>query len=167
MKKCYAFFLMMFVLVSAQAQDGWFKQKVDERIAAKFPKAPEAPTAGGPVRVKDNDSCTYLLAVQDFGAMGLDSATLQMMAPSDEFIEEFKEGFATSAGMDIAKLDVGQWKGYHAYTVEAVTSKDQKRNVNMKCLFIGSKMYIVSFTAPMGFDGSKKREQFFNSVELL
>lgn len=151
---------------SAQAQEGWVKQKVDERISAKFPKAPEAAAPGAPIRVKDNDSCTYLVAAQDFGAMGLDSATLQAMAPSDEFIEQFKTGFASSAGMDISKLDVGQWKNYTAYTVEAVTSKDQKRNVNMKCIFIGSKMYIVSFTAPVGFDGSKKREQFFNSVEL-
>ena len=90
MKKTILFSLLMlgaFIQINF-AQETWVKQKLDDRIAVKFPKAPTQ--AGPSFKYKDNDSCGYNAVSQDFGAMGLDSATLAMMAPTDEFVEQFK-----------------------------------------------------------------------------
>lgn len=167
MKKIFTLFAAITVFtIVANAQDAWVKQKLDDKMAVKFPKAPETLNDGAVLRFKDADSSSFTATHMDFSAMGLDSATLTSMAPTEEFAEQFKGGFAAQIpGLEVAKMDIGTWKSYTCYDIVGKVD-DKKLNMTFKCIFIGSKMY--TFVVAQDDKGNtKNKEAFFESIELL
>lgn len=167
MKKIFTLFAAIAVFViTANAQEAWVKQKLDDKMAVKFPKAPESLNDGAIFRFKDADSTSFTATQMDFSAMGLDSATLTSMAPTEEFAEQFKGGFtAQIPGLEVSKMDIGTWKNHTCYDIEG-SVEDKKLKMTFKCIFIGSKMYTF-VTAQQEKSDLKNKATFFESIELL
>lgn len=166
MKKFFTLLTAITVFViSATAQDAWVKQKLDDKMAVKFPKAPETLNDGAVLRFKDADSSSFTATHMDFSAMGLDSATLTSMAPTEEFADQFKGGFAAQIpGLEVSKMDISTWKSYTCYDIVGRVD-DKKLNMTFKCIFIGSKMY--TFVVAQDDKGNtKNKDIFFESIEL-
>jgi hypothetical protein len=145
------------------AQTGWFKQKIDSRISAKFPKEPKLEGPG--YKVKGNDSVVYAVNTMDLGAMGLDSATIATMAPTEEFAEQLKAGFAAQIpGFEVTKMDIGTWKDFTVYDIEGEQA-EKKIKMYFKCIFINTRLYAFIATVPEKGD-VKNKDTFFTSIEL-
>lgn len=167
MKKIFTLFVAITVFaITANAQTAWVKQKLDDKLAVKFPKAPESLNDGMILRFKDSDSSAYTATNTDLAPMGLDSATLATMAPSEEFAEGFKGNFiAQIPGLEISKLDISTWKDNTCYNFEGDIA-EKKLHLTFKCIFIGSKLY--TFVVAQDDKGNtKNKEAFFESIELL
>lgn len=167
MKKFFTLFAAITVFtIAVNAQTVWVKQKVDDKMAVKFPATPETLNDGAVFKYKDSDSTAYTANSVDFAPMGLDSATLASMAPTEEFAEQFKGGFAAQIpGLEISKMEVTTWKSFTCYNVEGKID-DKKLNMTFKCIFIGSKMYTF-VTAQQEKSNVKNKDTFFESIELL
>jgi hypothetical protein len=166
MKKVFTLLVAATVFVlTANAQDAWVKQKVDVKISVKFPKAPESMNDGMVLRFKDADSTAYTATNVDLAPMGLDSAMLASMAPSEEFAEQFKGSFtAQIPGLEVTKMDITTWKDFNCYDIEGDVA-EKKLKMTFKCIFIGSKMY--TFVVAQDDKGNaKNKETFFSSIEL-
>jgi hypothetical protein len=158
---CFAFSTQSF------AQTGWVKQSLDTKVSVKFPKAPEVQEAG-PTKIYKllaEDSTAYTANAVDFEPLGLDSATLATMAPTEEFADQFKNSFTTQLpGLKITQLDIAKWKDFNCYNIEGEVA-EKKIKVYIKCVFIGSKLYSL-FCAVSAKSDIKNKDTFINSIEL-
>ena len=91
-----------FSYTSIFAQDTWIKQKLDEKIYVKFPKAPEA-LGNNKYKVQSVDNNTYTAELHDLGDY-VDSATFADM-DTVKFANGYIERFALEfEGLKIKNL---------------------------------------------------------------
>jgi len=151
--------------ITAQAQTNWVTQSIDERASIKFPQKPEKMGEAAVYRYKGADSITYVSTVTDMEAMGLDSATLTAMAPTQEFMDQMKTGMSMQMkGVSFSKSEITTWKGYTTYDFEG-EEEAKKTKVFLKTVFVGSKMYVLLNNVPPGQPVTGK-DTFFSSFTL-
>ena len=168
MKKIFTLLMAiaLFTLNSFAQEGAWVKQTLDNKVSVKFPSTPEILNDGAVLRIKTADSCSYTGSFVDFAGMGLDSATLAAMAPTNEFAEQFKSGFSAQIpGLEVSKLDITTWNDFTCYDVEGDIA-DKKIKMTFKCIFIGSKMFTFAVTLTEKGD-AKNIDLFIKSLELV
>jgi len=154
-------FVLVGVTFSTNAQTGWFKKKLDDRISVQFPAEPEA--QGPAFKYKDKDSVGYTAAVTDFSMFGADSAMIAAETEKEEFADQLKEGFSAQIpDLEITKSETGKWNGYPAYNYEGEI-KPKAQKMYFTCIIVGAKMYAFVVAGPSEL-AAKNKDTFFKSV---
>jgi hypothetical protein len=153
-----------FTATMVYAQAGWVDHKADNRIAVKFPSAPQELTPGS-FMAKGNDSTVYVFTLVDFMQVaGIDSVALAPMKATPEFASQLKSGMKQSLpDVGLADFTIGTWKGFTSYTTSGLDSK--KKKYDMFMIIIGSKLYSLS-TVSIDGASTKGRDDFFASIAL-
>ena len=159
--------LLLLAAVSVKGQTNWVKQALDNRVAVKFPAAPQPSAVNGGVRyqLKDKDSVIYSAILIDLKvAANLDSAKLAPLKDMPEFAEGMKTGLGKSLpGVDFGTVTMGTWQGQSSYTFSGSTAK--KTIVYGNIVLIGSKVYFLAAMVPDGV-ATKTKDDFFATLEL-
>lgn len=115
-------------------------------------------------RYKGADSIAYVATVSDLEPMGLDSATVTAMAPTQEFMDQLKMGMTMQMpGVTFSKSEITTWNGHTVYNLEG--AEEKKGQVFMKIIFVGAKMYILINNVPDGKPVTGK-DTFLGSFSL-
>ena len=170
MKKLFYLLLFIAILPAAgMAQSNWVTKKIDNTLAVKFPSAPEKTmTAGGEVYItKEKDSTQYSASFLDLKLLAnLDSAALAPLKENKAFADQLIKSIAAQKPKyTFGDVTIGKWKTFTAYYTSAI-DKTTNATAFLKMIFIGSKLYSVTFKLPENLV-TKNKEVFFNSVELL
>lgn len=157
--------MLLMSSVTVMAQGDWVKQSIDGRASIKFPKTPEKVPDADAYYYTGPDSIKYVVNVTDLGELGLDSATLAEMTPTDEFLDQMKMGMTMQMpGIEFSKSAISTWKNYTVYDFEGYNKTD-KANMFIKTVFVGSKMYVLLNIVPEKKTATGK-DTFFNNFTL-
>ena len=171
MKKLFAALLVLpfFAFVGSD----WVTVKLDERVTVSFPTEPEKKDmSGNSVWVRDIDKDARCMAlIVDFLKFGMGSAGLAAEMMRDEAFGEFRDGaLGQMAGSTIIseRKDTINGKTYFEYVID-MGKLDQPDALNImysRNIFVGSKMYTLSFYEKNKLPREEERKKFFSSFKL-
>jgi hypothetical protein len=146
-----------------------FKIDVDDRVSVSFPQEPRQQTSGGNLMWSCGDTGTiYIAMAVDFQKLGFDSAAMATQFRLDDFYVGYRDG-------NLSKLPKGEvvdeiastYKGHPVRDyVFKMTAGDQRMTYYSKNLFIGTKVYSLSFIELKGPQPAANRDAFFRSLQL-
>lgn len=165
--------MLAFLAVSflSFAQSPWVKLTMNDRVSFTVPdslmKMDMEQVEVYTVMAKD--SAVYTVTIIDFVNFGLDSATIQSMADTDEFEEQFRGGFMGQLeGSEMKSSTRGKLQDHTTYLFD-VDFKDEGSDAMSKMyvfsVFVGSKVYSFTYTADKPAESNK--DKFFSSVKIL
>jgi len=171
MKKFFLVLLLLpfFAFVAAD----WVTVKLSDRVSVSFPSSPEEKEmSGNSVWVQDVDSNGRCMAmVVDFSKFGMDSAGLATEMAKDESFADFRQGvLGQIAGSSIISEKKGKINGkiYFEYVIDM--NKPGQPNafsiMYSRNIFIGDKMYTLSFYEKVNKPQDKPRNKFFDSFRM-
>lgn len=159
-------FLPMLAFVSAD----WVTTKLDDRASIDFPAQIESQDLGGnPMWLHQiNNEARCMVMIMDFSKMGMDSATLADEMAKPESFAQFREGVVGEiAGSSVLSEKNTSFNGHKAFEFLIDMGKDSSKLNRMynKNIFIGTKMYSISFFEKEGKPQAELRNKFFNSFK--
>jgi hypothetical protein len=171
MRKKFLAFLFLPMLAFAATTD-WVNVNLDERVSVSFPNQPEEKEmSGNAVWVADASNDARCMAmVLDFEKFGMDSVMLAAEMGKEESFTQFKEGILgqiEGATLISERKTTTAGKMTFEYVIDmgkndtAALNKMYNKNV-----FIGNKMYSLSFYEKDGKPQTEARNKFFNSFKL-
>jgi hypothetical protein len=149
----------------------WFSVKLDERVSVSFPGEPMMKDSGGnPMWVHEGDSISrYMALVIDFEKLGMDSAMLASEMGKPETFEQFKNGVLSQmSGASLISEKQSVTEGRHMYEYVFDMGKKDSNEFNImhnRNIFIGSKMYSLSFFEKTNKPQEDLRNKFFTSLK--
>jgi hypothetical protein len=163
--------LLLFVPLLAFATADWVNVKLDERVSVTFPVTPEEKQmSGNAVWVADfGPNARCMAMVMDFEKFGMDSAMVAGEMGKEESFTQFKEGILgkiEGSTLISEKKTTVAGKMCFEYIIDmgkkdtAALNKMYNKNV-----FIGNKMYSLSFYEKEGKPQLEARNKFFNSFK--
>ncbi|MES2109611.1 MAG: hypothetical protein V4577_12715 [Bacteroidota bacterium] len=166
MKKIYLFLAAIILTINISfAQAGWVDYKVDTRVSAKLPTAPQT-LMEGTVMSLTPDSTVCIITKVDFKASAnLDSAALAPLLGTEEFATGLRTGMLQQmAGFTLSETKTGKLHGQYSYSLDGV-NEGQKLKSYTLMVVIGQ--YLYSFTALVK-DGrdTKHRDELFASIQI-
>ncbi len=171
MKKLLAGLLVLpfFAFVAAD----WVAVKVDERVTVSFPATPEKKDiSGNSVWVQDIDKgARCMVMIIDFSKFGMDSVALAAEMTREDAFAEFRQGvLGQIAGGTLISESKSTISGkiYFEYVVN-MGKADQPDALNVlysRNIFVGSKMYTLSFYEKSNLLRPEERNKFFSSFKL-
>ena len=168
-KTLFAFlFLPLFSFITAD----WITIKLDDRASIDFPSATEAKDMNGnPIWVQEISKDARCMAmVLDFGQMGLDSAALADEMEKPEAFEQFKGGVVGQlAGASVISEKNTTINGRKVFEYLIDMGKKDSSALNRmynRNIFIGAKMYTLSFFEKNEKPQAELRNKFFNSFKV-
>lgn len=170
MKKGFWFLLMLPLL--AFVSFDWVTVSLDNRVSVDFPVQPEqGDQSGNPTwvaSVNSNGRCMTMIV--DFKNFGMDSAQLATEMTNPQFSEDFKGGvLGQLPGASIISEKKNPTLGYKTleYLIDMGKKDTSVFNIMYnKNIFVGSKMYTLTFFEKTGKPQDKARDQFFNSIKI-
>jgi hypothetical protein len=164
--------LLLFVPLLAFATIDWVIVKLDSRVSVSFPIKPEEKDmSGNPVWVADaNKDSRCMVMVIDFQKFGMDSVALAAEMEKEEAFDQFKDGILgqiEGSSLISEKKTTVAGKTSFEYIIDmgkkdtAALNKMYNKNV-----FIGNKMYSLSFYEKEGKPQDALRDKFFASFKL-
>ena len=169
MKKIFLVLAVASFAFSVNAQD--LKPiTVMEKVTVGLPGTPtEDNSKGMPVqKVTMDDSTEFYAGVIDFSVFGMDEATLQKMAGTEDFKEQMESGVAMQSGAKLVKNDAGKYADkYTMYDMLVEIDKDGKKGTVMtRTIFY--KQYGIAITYKPGIKGenAELKNKVFNSVKI-
>lgn len=161
MKKIHLLLTAIILTVNISfAQTGWIDYKVDNRVSAKLPTAPQT-LMEGTVMSLTPDSTICIVTKVDFKTVAnLDSAALAPLLGTEEFASSLRTGMLSQmTGFTLSETKTGKLQGQYTFSIEG-TSEAQKLKSYTLMVVIGQYMY--SFTAMVkdGRDAGHKDELF-------
>lgn len=150
----------------------WISVQLDERVNVSFPAKPEEKEmSGNAVWVADaglNGRCMAM--VLDFEKFGMDSAMLAGEMGKEESFAQFKEGILgqiEGSTLISEKKTTTAGKMTFEYVIDmGKTDTAALNKMYNKNIFIGNKMYSLSFYEKNNNPQPAARNQFFNSFKL-
>ena len=170
MKKQFLFWLILPLMAFTSLE--WVTFSLDERASVDFPVKPEKSEVSGNVTwVADPNSNSRCLAmVLDFKNYGMDSAQLATELNGTKFAEDFKGGILGQLpGASTVSEKVTSTLGYKTLEYVIDMGKKDTSSLNMmynRNIFVGAKMYTMSFFEKTGKPQDETRNKFFNSFKL-
>lgn len=169
MKKLFVLFflpLAAFTIVS-----DWKTVNMDSRVSVSFPNEPEVQDNGGnPLwKTMANDHSICLAMIVDFEKFGLDSAGVAKEMSSDAGFSSFKTGMlGQMAGAYVLSEKKSIVSGRLTYDFVVNMGKDSTSINKMynRNIFVGSKLYSLSFMEKENQPEADLRNKFFASFKV-
>lgn len=166
MKKVYFILAaIIFTVNISYAQTGWVDYKVDNRVSAKLPTAPQT-LMEGTVMALTPDSTVCIVTKVDFkAAANLDSAAIAPMLGTEEFAKGLRTGMlGQMTGFTLSEAKTGKLQGQYTYSLDGANEAQKLKSYTLMVV-IGQYMY--SFTALVK-DGRdvKHRDELFASIHI-
>lgn len=167
MKKHLLLFLLLPFLAFAAAD--WITVKLDEQVSIHFPEQPKVKDSNGnPLWAADVDSTARCVAmIIDFEKMGLDSATLYAELNKEGMFEQFRNGFMgklEGATLVSEKQSTAEGRYVFDFTVDLEKKLSGFNRLYNRNIFIGTKMYSLTFYEIKGKPRDAWRNKYFNSI---
>lgn len=151
----------------------WITVKIDNRVTVSFPATPEEKEmSGNQVWVQDVDKDGRCMAMLlDFSKFGMDSATLASEMSKDASFDDFRQGILGQIeGSTLISEKKTKVQGKLCFEYVINMGKDgQADALNImysKNIFVGNKMYTLSFYEKNNKPREADRTRFFNSFRL-
>jgi len=150
----------------------WVTFSLDERVSVDFPVKPEQKEVSGNITwvAEENSNSRCMAMVLDFKNFGVDSAQLAAEFSNPKFAEDFKEGvLGQLSGASTISEKITTTLGYKTLEYVFDMGKKDTSSLNMmynKNIFVGSKMYTMSFFEKNGKPQDETRNKFFKSFKL-
>ncbi|RZL47353.1 MAG: hypothetical protein EOP00_12205 [Pedobacter sp.] len=149
----------------------WKTIKIDEKVSISFPSKVEKMVMDNkPVWLSDVDSASKcMIMITDMKKMGVDAKTLTEMLKRKETFKSIKNGIlAGSTGSVALKESITTFKNYPAYYIE-LDMKGEPNEFNktyIMNIFIGAKMYSMTFAETYQTKHVQQRNKFFESFRV-
>ncbi|RZL50274.1 MAG: hypothetical protein EOP00_05155 [Pedobacter sp.] len=148
LKKSILFLLLSVVTLCVSAQDGWYKQKINDNVSVNFPaevKKLNEQSYG----FKDKNGVVFVVSSVDLLKItDQDLATFNTNLETKLWMDEFVEGIAQSMKkfkfMSANKVKV---KGFTAYDLKAINEEAQT-NLFMKVVFVNGTSHSLTCLVP-------------------
>jgi hypothetical protein len=170
MKKQFLFWLILPLMAFTSFE--WITVSIDGKISVDFPVKPEeSEMSGNPVWMADanNDSRCMVMTV-DFKNFGMDSAQLAEEMSKPQAFEDFKGGVLGQLdGASIISEKNTTTMGYRSFEYVISMGKKDTSLLNVmhnRNIFVGAKMYTMTFFEKTGKPQDKTRDQFFGSLKI-
>jgi hypothetical protein len=150
----------------------WVTVSIDERVSVDFPVQPEqSEMSGNPVWTADaNNNARCMTMTVDFKNYGMDSVQLAAEMAKPEAYGDFKGGvLGQIEGSSIITEKNTSTLGYKTFEFVIDMGKKDTSSLNImhnKNIFVGAKMYTLTFLEKNGKPQDKERNQFFNSLKI-
>ena len=169
MKKLLASAIITFVAFAAHAQDLKTITLMD-KVTVMLPGTPtEDNSKGVPMqKIVLGDSSEFYAGVIDFSVFGMDEATLQKMAGTDEFKQQMEGGIGAQPGVILVKNEQGKYADkYISYDMVLNVEKDGKKAV-VSSRNVYYKQYSISISYKPGLKGenAELKNKIFNSIKI-
>ena len=161
--------LLFLLPLLAVATNEWIVVALDNKIQVAFPARPEeSERSGNPMWVsRTEDGATMLAMSVDFQKFGLDSAAAAEQFQMDEFLNSYRDGILGQLpeGKLIAeKKTMVQGHPQLDYTFTMGTEK--KQTYFSRSIFVGTRVYSLSFIDTKGDPKNPLLLQFFSSLRV-
>lgn len=171
MKKIF-FALLALPFLAFVAAD-WVTVKLDEKVSLSFPAEPEKrDMQGNSVWVQDIDADARCMAmIVDFSKFGMDSAGLAAEMEKDASFADFRQGVLgqiENSKLISEKKSKIKGKTCFEYVINMGKENDPAALNIMysRNIFVGNKMYTLSFYEKNNKLREQDRNKFFNSFKL-
>ena len=170
MRKLWSVLLLLPLLAFVTAD--WVNVQLNSRVSVSFPVKPdEKEMSGNAVWVADANADSRCMAmVLDFEKFGMDSAALAAEMGKETSFEQFKEGILGQiVGASLISEKKTTTNGYMTFEYVIDMGKTDTSALNLmynKNIFIGSKMYSLSFYEKTLKRQPEARTKFFNSFKV-
>jgi len=164
--------LLLFVPLLAFATADWVSVKLDNRVSVHFPVKPEEKEmSGNDVWVADaGPNARCMAMVLDFEKFGMDSTMLAAEMGKEESFSQFKEGILgqiEGSSLISEKKTTVAGKMCFEYVIDmGKTDTAALNKMYNKNVFIGNKMYSLSFYEKDAKPQVESRNKFFNSFKV-
>jgi hypothetical protein len=157
--------ILVCLISSAHAQNGWVTFKADSKVSIKFPIEPLLLDANTYCVIDSSKKKAFMFTAIDFvKAGGIDSLTLIRQKNTPEFVAKLKTTMEqTLTGVNLTDFSIGKWKGYTSYNSFGLD--DEKKRYDIFIFIIGDVGYCLSTVTKEGVP-LNDRDKFFSSVIL-
>ena len=142
-----------------------------EKVTVGLPGTPtEDNSKGMPAqKVSMDDSTEFISGVIDFSVFGLDEASLQKMAGTEEFKQQMEAGVGMQPGIKLVKNDAGMYAGkYTMYDMVLEMDKDGKKGtVQTRTIYYKQYGISISYKPGMKGENAELKNKVFNSVKIV
>lgn len=157
---------MAFTLVN-----DWKTVKLDSRVSVAFPGEPEVEDKGGNPMWKTiiDDQALCMAMIIDFEKLGMDSASLATEMVKDDQFAAFRDGIlGKMPGSSVVSERKRTVSGHLTYDFLINMGKDANSINKMynRNIFVGSKLYSLSFLENDNQPEKELREAFFSSFKI-
>ncbi|HEX2606470.1 MAG TPA: hypothetical protein VHK91_03785 [Flavisolibacter sp.] len=167
------YLLLLFVVpVFAFTYADWVSIKIDDKVSVQFPVQPENKEMNGnAVWVSDvNKDSRCMVMLMDFTKFGMDAAQLEQEMAKEESFGQFRDGILGQIeGSKLIAEKKTKLQGYNTFEFDINMGKTDTAQLNRmynKNIFIGSKMYSLSFYEKNNKPQTEERNKFFNSFKV-
>lgn len=149
LKKSILLLFVAFASFTVKAQEGWFKQKIDEKVTVNFPFEPK--------KINEmnyginKDGVIYLVTFIDIlKSTGMKKEDFDAGVSTQQFADEFASGLiGTMSGYTFGTTKITTAKDYPAYQMSG-RNEEKKTNVYLNIVFINGIAYSISCYVPDG-----------------
>ena len=165
-------FALIFLPLMAFAPFDWLTMSLDDKVSVDFPSKPkETEMSGNPVMIADVDKDSRCMSmVMDFKSLGMDSTQLAEEMKKPESLGQFKEGILGQIpGSSLISEKRTTTMGYTSFEFVIDMGRNDTSVLNImhnRNIFVGSKMYSLSFYEKTGKPQETNRKRFFNSLKI-
>lgn len=150
----------------------WTTVNVDQRVSVQFPNQPrQTESSGNKVWIADVDINSRCMSMMlDYKQYGMDSAAVAVEMNKPESFENFKNGvLGQIKGASVIAEKTTTTLGKMTYEFVFDMGKKDTSSFNImysKNIFVGQKMYTLSFFEKSGNPQPAMRQKFMNSFRL-
>jgi len=149
LKKSILFFFIVIASFSVKAQEGWFTQKIDEKVTVNFPFEPKKINEQN--YGINKDGVIYLVTfINILKATGMTKEDFDAGVSKQQFADDFAGGLiGKMPGYTFGKTKVTTSKDYPAYQMSG-RNDEKKINIYLNIVFINGIAYSISCYVPDG-----------------
>ncbi|RZK52392.1 MAG: hypothetical protein EOO91_19420 [Pedobacter sp.] len=151
------------VSIYVNAQEGWFKQKINEKVTVNFPIEPKK-LSDSNFGIKDKDDVIFLVSFVDLlTATGLSLDEFNKNIVLQSFADEFMAGLVPNLPKYVFKqANITTLKGYTTYSA---TGRDDtnKSTIYMNICFVNGISYSITSIVPDG-KSTQNTNIFLNNI---
>jgi hypothetical protein len=166
MKRIYLFLAAIILTINISlAQTGWVDYKIDNRVSAKLPTAPQTLVEGSVMSLTPDSTVCIVTKVDFKASANLDSATLAPLLGTEEFAAGLRTGMLQQMnGFTLSEAKTGKLHGQYTYSLDGVSESQKLKSYT---LMVVMGQYLYSFTALVK-DGrdTTHRDEFFSSIQI-
>lgn len=155
--------LLIIGSVQLKAQEGWIKQKIDQKVTVGFPVQPRQLNEAS-VGIRDKDDVTFIVTKLDLAS--LTKVTVEKFhqdVVTQDYADEFLEGMApTMPKFKFSPIKIVKLKGLSCYQVVG-RDEESKSTIFMNIYFLNGISYSLASIQPDG-KPDKNRSIFLTNL---
>ncbi|TKC10595.1 hypothetical protein FA048_10470 [Pedobacter polaris] len=165
LKKSILILFLSVLSVCVNAQEGWFKQKISEKVSVTFPLEPKKINEQN-YGIKDAEGVVYLVSFVDLlKATGMPLNEFNEKIKAQQFADDFMGGLTPTMPKFIFKAaKISTLKGYTAYQVIG-RDEPNKSTIAMNIVFVDGIAYSITNIITDG-KNTKNRDIFLTNISI-